>query len=145
MPYLETRDLSALAAALQFALEHNRIETIIVLGHTNCGAIKALVDETDDPEISSFVNVARHALTKAKSCCDTQDAVIAQTEREIILESAENIKSYPSVAKALAERRAVIKAWQFDMNDGNLLEYDEEEKDFIILNNAAHTQDSRQE
>ncbi len=134
---------TALAAALQFALDYNKVETIIVLGHTNCGAIKALVDEIDDPEISSFVSVAKNALTTAKSCCDDQDEIIAHTEKEIILESTENLKSYPSVARALKDKRANIKSWQYDMNTGDLLEYDASKKSFVILNNNVKAQDSR--
>src|SRR5690606_20624636 len=32
---------TALSAALQFALNHNKVSTIIVLGHTSCGAVQA--------------------------------------------------------------------------------------------------------
>ena len=42
---------TALAAALQFALNYNNVGIIIVLGHTQCGAIKALAEDIDDPEI----------------------------------------------------------------------------------------------
>lgn len=135
---------TALAAALQFALNYNNVETVIVLGHTQCGAMKALVENIDDAEISSFINVAKNALEKSKSCCSGHEDLIAMTEKEAVLQSAENLKKYPSVAKALEEKRIQVKAWQFDIKTGDLFEYDETKKSFKPLTTQAVQEDSRQ-
>ncbi len=127
---------TALSAALQFALVHNKVKEIIVLGHTGCGAIKAMVEQTDDEEISSFTNIAREGLERAKTNAGnvhTQEELLRHAEEEIVLLSAENLKSYPSVASALAERRVVIKPWLFDMESGALLQYNNEFKQFVTL------------
>ena len=50
---------TALAAALQFAINYNNVRKIIVLGHTGCGAIKALVENLEDDEIAIFIAVAK--------------------------------------------------------------------------------------
>ncbi|HPD82737.1 MAG: carbonic anhydrase [Alphaproteobacteria bacterium] len=135
---------TALAAALQFALNYNNVTTVIVLGHTQCGAIQALANDIDDPEISSFISVARHGLEKAKACCTNHNEILSKTEKEVILESTENLKSYPSVAKALAENRVKIKSWQFNMKTGDLLEYSDKTKKFEILTtNTTTAEDSR--
>jgi carbonic anhydrase len=127
---------TALAAALQFALIHNKVKEIILLGHTGCGAIKAMVEKTDDEEISSFTDVAKHGLEKAKACCNgvcSHDELLRHAEEQIVLESADNLKSYPSVATALSENRVTIKPWLFDMESGNLLEYDDAVKQFLPI------------
>lgn len=135
---------TALAAGLQFALNYNEVDTIIVLGHTQCGAVKALAENIDDEEIASFVSVAKHALAKSQSCCNSHDEVLERTEKEIILESVENLKSYPSVAKALENGKAVIKPWLFDMKDGDLYEYDYDAKKFVVITSHSNEKDSRQ-
>ncbi len=117
---------TALAAALQFALEYNKVKEIILLGHTGCGAIKALVEKIDDEEISSFIDVAQAGLEKAKTCCNgvcTHDELLRHAEEQIVLLSTKNLESYPSVQRALAEERVVIKSWLFDMESGNLLQH----------------------
>lgn len=127
---------TALAAALQFALVHNKVKEIIILGHTGCGAIKAMVEKIDDEEISSFINVAQEGLEKAKTRCGnscTHDELLRNSEEEIVLLSAENLKTYPSVAGALAENRITIKPWIFDMETGNLLQYNYDFKEFVPL------------
>lgn len=134
---------TALAAALQFALMHNNVREIIVLGHTGCGAIKAMVEKIDDEEISSFINVAREGVEKAKAncgCAATHDELLRHTEEEIVLLSTENLKSYPSVATALAENRVTIRPWLFDMESGELLQYDPDFKEFVPL--TAHNKTS---
>lgn len=130
---------TALAAALQFALVHNEVKEIIVLGHTGCGAIKAMVEKTDDEEISSFIDVAKAGLEKATADCGpacTHEELLRHTEEEIVLLSAENLKSYPSVATALAEGRVLIRPWLFDMESGELHQYSEDFKEFVPL--TAH-------
>lgn len=127
---------TALAAALQFALIHNKVKEIVVLGHTGCGAIQAMVEKIDDEEISSFINVAQTGLEKAQARCGnscTHDELLRNSEEEIVLLSAENLKSYPSVAKALEEDRVVIRPWLFDMETGNLLQYNYDFAEFVPL------------
>ena len=124
---------TALSAALQFAVNYNNIKTIIVLGHTQCGAIKALCDGLDDEEIKGFIEFARKALNKAKTYSATEQDVVDHTEKEVILQSAENLKTYPSIKAALGKGEVEIKPWLFDMVGGNLLEYDEKSKKFFSI------------
>ncbi|HNQ92497.1 MAG TPA: carbonic anhydrase [Alphaproteobacteria bacterium] len=127
---------TALAAALQFALHHNKVKEIIVLGHTGCGAIESLVEKIDDDEIASFIDVAKEGLHKAEGRCAnvcSHDEMLRYTEEEIVLLSAENLKSYPSVSAALAEGRATIRPWLFEMVHGDLLEYNTTTKTFTSI------------
>lgn len=135
---------TALAAALQFALHHNQVKEIVVLGHTGCGAIKAMVEQIDDEEISSFINVAKSGMEKAQSECGsscTHDELLRQTEEEIVLLSCENLKTYPSVAQALEEGRVIIRPWLFVMESGDLMQYNPDFKEFVPL--TAHNKKSK--
>ncbi len=124
---------TALAAALQFALHHNHVKKIVLLGHTGCGAIKALVDKIDDEEVLSFVEVAQEALTRARKLCgDTcsYEQLLRMTEEQIVLQSTQNLKTYPSVQKALKEGNLEISPWLFDMDTGMLLGFSEKTRNF---------------
>ncbi|MCB9965127.1 MAG: hypothetical protein H6855_03500 [Rhodospirillales bacterium] len=133
---------TALAAALQFAINYNNVKKIIVLGHTGCGAVKALIENIPDEEISSFVEVAREGLNKAKEYANNDtdhDDLYRHAEEQIALLSIENLKSYPSVRDALTRGTLTVKAWLFDMTHGDLLEYDEETQKFIsLLDRSRH-------
>ena len=124
---------TALAAALQFALNYNNVKTIIILGHTGCGAVKALIEDMNDPEISSFVQVAKSGLDKAKHDHSCDKPLQRKAEEYIVRLSRENIETYPSVRKALDENRLTIKAWIFDMENGALLEESDDTKKFNVI------------
>lgn len=137
---------TALAAALQFALNYNQVRTIIILGHTGCGAVKALVERLDDDEISSFVDVAKVGLHRAQERCNgtcTHDELLRHAEEEIVLESMRNLRSYPSVYRALTENRLTVKGWLFDMTHGQILEYDNDRKEFLVISGDEISQISR--
>ncbi len=136
---------TALAAALQFAIVHNNIRKIVLLGHTGCSAIKALVDKIDDAEISSFIDVAQAALSRAKTQCGDNSSyaeLLRATEEQIVLLSVENLKTYPSVAKALGEGSLMIAPWLFDLETGNLTAYNEKTKHFEPITDHTHKKES---
>jgi carbonic anhydrase len=129
---------TALSAALQFAIIHNKITDVIILGHTGCGAIKALVEQIDDEEISSFISVAQKGLERAQHLCGptcTPPGLLRHAEEQIVLQSAENLRGYPSVAQALNENRLTIHSWIFDMTQGDILSWNVQSETFESLLN----------
>ncbi len=127
---------TALSAGLEYALEIMNVKEIIVLGHTGCGAIRALVENTDNEEIGSFVDVAETGLKKARELCNgvcSHDELLRHAEEQIVLLSTENLKAYPSVKKGLAAGTIVLKSWLFDMDSGNLLEYSAVKGSFVPI------------
>ncbi|MEG3055567.1 MAG: carbonic anhydrase [Methanoculleus sp.] len=49
------------ATALEYALNHLRVGDIVVCGHSDCGAIKALDQESDDAYVPLWLNNAMEA------------------------------------------------------------------------------------
>lgn len=127
---------TALAAALQFAINYNNVKDIIVLGHTKCGAVKALIDNLEDPEITSFVQEAKKGLERAEKLTNAHthhDDLHRHAEEQIVLQSIENLMEYPSVQHALKEDRINVRAWLFDMEEPDILEYQNDIKEFKSL------------
>jgi carbonic anhydrase len=119
---------TALSAELSFAINKLGVDKIIVLGHTNCGAVSALVNGIDDEEIASFVKVAHQGLERAKATMAFETAarpadLQSATEMELIHLSAQNLRTYPQVREALASGKMHIKEWLFDMQRGDLKEF----------------------
>lgn len=137
------RQGTALAAALQFALNYNKVRTLILMGHTGCGAVHALIEDIDDPEIASFIAVAKTGLNNAKADADETKSLQRRAEEHILRQSRKNIESYPSVKQALDEGRLEIRTWLFDMSHGALYERDDTTDQFNLIvqreNNAKKT------
>jgi len=125
-PYKEG---TALAAALQYALTFAKVPNLVILGHTQCSAVNTMLEGIDDPDIASFLAVAKAGLEKAKERTENEhldqnrNNLLREAEKQIVLQSVQNIKTYPSVQKALEEKRLNIKPWIFEMTGGDILEY----------------------
>jgi carbonic anhydrase len=124
---------TALAASLQFALHYLKIPKLYLLGHTHCGAVKALHDETVDPDLAGFMNVMHNAMDKAREITGEEadeETVLREAERQVLELSAENLLGYPAVEEALNENRLKIELLIFDMEHGSILRYDPKTGDY---------------
>ncbi|MGB4106993.1 MAG: carbonic anhydrase [Alphaproteobacteria bacterium] len=131
---------TALAAALQFAIHHINVRKIILLGHTRCGAINALVDKVDDPDIAGFIDVAQTAFTRAKAQCGPnpeREELLHRIEEQLVILSVENLETYPSVAPLLESGELEIVPWLFELETGTLKEFDGEAGAFAPIPGQA--------
>lgn len=143
---------TALAASLQFALQYLKIPNLILVGHTHCGAVKALHDNIEDKELSGFMDVMHDAMDKARAiACPTDDGqkhcdeetLLREAERQVLNLSAENLLGYPAVKKAVDENRLNIERLIFDMSEGAILRYDQKSGEYNpTIKNVVATKQS---
>tara|TARA_B100000780_G_scaffold272492_1_gene234809 strand:- start:583 stop:1248 length:666 start_codon:yes stop_codon:yes gene_type:complete len=122
-PYKEG---TALAACLQFALHHLKVPKLYVVGHTHCGAVQALHDNTDDTDLASFMDVMHDAMEQARKITghdNDEELLLREAERQVVNLSAKNLETYPAVREALDENRLIIERLIFDMSEGRMLRY----------------------
>ena len=98
--------------------------------------------DIEDEEISEFVNVARLGLERAeKFTADDahHDDLHRHAEEQIVLQSIENLKTYPSIWDALTKEKIRVRGWLFDMSHADILEYSEEKAAFVSLTPHSHS------
>ena len=128
------------SAALEFAVNSLRVEYIVVMGHANCGGVRALM--TDDPliaEINPFINrwmriaepARAHTLKIAKD--EPLDDQIAVCEREVIKVSLHNLLSFPCIAHGVKVGRLRLRGLYFDIASATLFQYRDETDQFEPL------------
>lgn len=118
---------TALSASLQYALHYLKVPKLILLAHTHCGAVKALHDNTEDPELASFMDVMHDAMDKAREITgegSDEETLLREAERQVLDLSYTYLLDYPAVKEALAENRLVIERLIFDMRLGKVLRFD---------------------
>lgn len=124
------------AAGIQYALEALEIPNIIICGHTDCGAMKAVLD----PEAAAEMKCVSKWLVNGK---DARKRTLAKkvakerqlqelTERNVVVQ-LEHLKTYPAVAKALKAGKLQIAGWVYDIEHGKVLEYREETDRFEVM------------
>jgi carbonic anhydrase len=115
------------SAALEFAVISLEVEHIIVLGHSGCGGIRALL--TADPVIDrehTFIHnwmqisdeARRRTLVMARH--QPLEEQLRILEQEAIQTSLANLLSFPWINERVKDKRLRIHGWRFDLNDGNM-------------------------
>lgn len=116
------------SAALEFAINNLEVENIIIMGHANCGGIKALW--SDDGASGSQSQFIHHWVAIAKpakewvidklSSSSTQHKIKA-CEQRAILESLANLMTFNCISEKVERGLLSLHGWYFDIATGQLL------------------------
>ena len=138
-PYETGGGFHGVSAAIEFAVVNLKVENIVILGHRQCGGIRALVTglQTDSESfVDRWVAIARPAHFRALAANPQADheELCQHCEREAIKISIENLRTFPFVQKAETERGMNVIGAYFDLELGHLLGLDETTGEFVNLN-----------
>ncbi|MEX1036743.1 MAG: carbonic anhydrase [Sneathiella sp.] len=118
----------SMAAAVQFAITRFEVEHIIIMAHSGCGGVRALMSHDqndqgpDNDYIRGWVDVIKEArdavkLTMGDSDFEEQCQIC---EMEGALVSLTNLMQYPYVRDALEKGKLDLHAWYFHIESGEL-------------------------
>ena len=122
-------------AALEYGVKALGVSHVVVLGHSDCGGIKALIDAAcgAPPKfefIGSWLEIAGGVCDEVLAELSTEgerrptaDELRVRTalvERRSVLNSIENLRSYPWVRERIAAGTLTLHGWWFDLHDGRL-------------------------
>jgi carbonic anhydrase len=125
-------------AALEFSLSTLNVSNIIICGHSECGAMQALVDGIDTvccPHLKSWLKYAEPALekTRAGHIVNPSLSLYNQVSQTNVLQQVDHIKSYAAVQEKLAQKKLQIHAWWFDIANADVYCYEEGLHQFILI------------
>ncbi|MES2964912.1 MAG: carbonic anhydrase [Bdellovibrionota bacterium] len=136
-PYDLTGGFHGVSAAIEFAVTDLKVETVIILGHRQCGGIRALMLNQQRPAgfVNQWMSIAldakRRVLAKHKNA--DPDTLCRHGEMESIVVSLRNLRTFPFVQEAIRDRNLSIMGIYFDLERGELCEFDEEDGAFKSL------------
>lgn len=129
--------LHGVSAAIEFAVVDLKVENIIILGHRLCGGIRALVSNEvrGDSFLGPWLQIAKPAKDSVirKNPEADLDTLCRHCELESITTSIQNLRSFPFVQQAIQNREMGILGIYFDIEKGELSEYDEATKSYKPL------------
>jgi len=119
-PWEEAVGLHGVSAAIEFAVKQLKVETILVLGHAQCGGCAAaLEDRPRDPDSFLDAWIGLLDCAKARLAADTDDPSTA-LERESIRVTLENLTTFPFVQEALRAQALNLVGMRYGVADGGL-------------------------
>jgi carbonic anhydrase len=126
------------AAAIQYAVEVLKVENVIVCGHTQCGAMQAILHPERVEELTYVKRWLRQTsnlrrLMQERYAHLNDAARLTVAVQENVLAQLENLREYPFIAERLENQTLHISGWVFDLARGEVFDYDPEAGEFAPL------------
>lgn len=127
-PFVDDGKTHGTSAAIEFSVKHLQVPHVVIMGHSQCGGIRALMEgehcNTTHGFIDPWMNVMRPARERIAANHNHAglDEQCRLCEREAVGVSLDNLMTFPFVRQAVEERRLKLNGWYFDFEAGELFE-----------------------
>lgn len=139
-PYIQAASYAGTTSAIAFAICNLAVEHVIVMGHARCGGIRALMENRpsdcdEERLIEKWLGIASDARQHVLKALPGKSPEIQARacEQASILKSLENLMSYPWISRRVNDGRLALHGWYFDMENGELLQYDGDAGEFRVI------------
>jgi carbonic anhydrase len=118
--------LGGVSAVVEYAVTGLKVQHVVICGHSDCGAMKALIRPeslTEMPAVRNWMNNAAAAMSVAKSMAKKDERPIEFVKRlteENVLLQLQHLRTHPSVAGAMAREELTISGWVYDIGKGEV-------------------------
>lgn len=139
-PNAVTGTTNSTAAAIEFAVESLRVSDIVICGHSQCGAMAALLgeplDEKRTPHLKQWLTLAepvREIMRDQYAHVHDKQHRVDLAAGENVLFALENLHSYYCVQDRLMDGSLRLHGWFFEIASAQLLAYNPETRQFSPL------------
>ncbi|MEV0371440.1 carbonic anhydrase [Streptomyces sp. NPDC050636] len=120
------------AATIEYAVEVLGVADIIVCGHSHCGAVGAMVRGEDLTAVPAVRDWLGHA-TPLPDDTDSTGPDIAEAVQSHVLHQLDRLRTYPCVARRLANGRLSLHGWFYEVHTGSVLAHRPHANTFTAL------------
>ena len=136
-------DTNSTAAAIEFAVDTLKVSDIVICGHSQCGAITALLDSkpvsANTPHLRDWLNLASPVVETLKKDYAHLHGAARETAaaEENVLFGLDSLHSYSCVQERLMDGSLRLHGWFFKIATAELFAYDPETRQFSPLVNES--------
>jgi len=121
-PYAPDAAYHGTSAALEFAVRGLGVPHLVVLGHAQCGGVRALME--GDGGLTDFLGgwmqIAAPARARVLRCSDPAFDALTACEHEVVRLSLANMMTFPWIAERLADGRLRLHGAYYGIASGVL-------------------------
>lgn len=125
------------SATIEYAVVALGVTDIVICGHSNCGAMKAIATcQCLDPmpAVEHWLRYADAAKAVVeKRVWDNETDKVNAMVRENVIAQLNNIKTHPSVAVGLRDNAIRLHGWVYDIESGAINALDKKSNTFVSL------------
>ena len=132
---------SGVAATVEYAIRVLKVPDVIVCGHSDCGAMKAILEGGHLESLPIVRSWLEHAGPSSKWLTRTlkgatsmsfEERLQAVTEANVIAQ-VQSLKTHPAVDEALKKGTVGVHGWMYDIASGNIRRFDPQLGSFCAL------------
>lgn len=129
--------LGGVSAVIEYAVGTLKVQHIVVCGHTDCGAMKAVLNPPPPdtmPYIAHWLTHGLAALRVAETVAkrNRRDKLAVLTEQNVLMQLA-HLRTHPQVAGALAKGALTVSGWVYDIGSGSVRICEGDRTDFETI------------
>lgn len=130
--------MGGISAVIEYAVAALEVKQVVICGHSDCGAMKALLDPAQVanlPTVRSWLRNAEAALSVTQAMQETGDtnSVLNSLIEQNVLLQLNHLRTHPSIAGRLALGKLGISGWVYDIAGGTVSIYNEASAKFEAL------------
>ena len=130
------------SAALEYAVQALRVNHIVVLGHAQCGGIRAFIDKIAPLSPGDFIGKWMSMFIKPGEMVEQRDhesmqEFTARVEKAAVFRSLENLMTFPCVQILVERGKLHLHGAYFGVAEGSLSVLDPTSKEFRSVRESA--------
>ena len=135
---VEAHDVDGITATIEYAVEVLKVKYAIVCGHSDCGALKAVLLNKNVDELPMVARWLHHidaalAFKQPLRPEEGENAELASLIRGNVIAQLINLMADPSVKRAMEAGTLQVYGWYYDILTGTIEQYDEKHRRFLPL------------
>ncbi|RXG93755.1 carbonic anhydrase [Bradyrhizobium zhanjiangense] len=140
--YQPDENAHGVSAALEYAVTVLKVKHIVVLGHAQCGGIRAFVDKIEPLTPGDFIGKWMQMFIKPGEVVEqrnheTMAQFVERIEKAAVFRSLENLMTFPFVRKAVENGQMQTHGAYFGVAEGSLFVLDKVAKEFKNARSVA--------
>lgn len=133
--------MGGVSTAIEYAVLVLKVQHIIICGHSDCGAMKAVLNPASlekMPTVKAWLNHADTAKAMVREQCGCADHPhLGLLTEENVISQLDHLRTHPSVASKIATGQLFIHGWVYDIEHGEIQAYDNQQHRFRPLLSAT--------
>lgn len=126
------------APAIEFALLNLPVSEIVICGHSECGAMAAILHgrtKVEGDHLKAWLQNGEESLVRLKKLGPIDSKLSEQNQlgQQNVLLQIEHLLSYPIVKQRVDSGTLRIHGWWFDIKQAEVYGYEESEKRFLVI------------
>jgi carbonic anhydrase len=140
--YQPDANAHGVSAALEYAVQVLRVKHIVVLGHAQCGGIRAFIDNAAPLSPGDFIGKWMSMFVKPGEKVEQRERETMQDfttriEKAAVFRSLENLMTFPFVRTAIERGELQLHGAYFGVAEGSLFVLDQTAKEFHSVRESA--------